>query len=78
MQITNLIYIKTCLILIFFIKAHTNLYHYINQLFYTKRHVCFNLSNEFHYVHQDSYTGKNYRISLTDSIKHKKENDMIK
>lgn len=36
MQIANLIYIKTCLILIFFIKAHTNLYHYINQFFIQK------------------------------------------
>lgn len=36
MQIANLIYIKTCLILIFFIKAHTDLYHYINQFFIQK------------------------------------------
>lgn len=31
--------------------------------------------NEFHYVKQDWYTAKNYRISLTDSIKYKVETD---
>lgn len=34
--------------------------------------------NEFHYVEQDWYTAKNYRISLTDSIKYKVETDINK
>ena len=34
--------------------------------------------NEFHYVEQDWYTGKNYRISITDSVKYKEETDINK
>ena len=44
-----------------------------------KKHcLCFILTNEYHYVWKDWYNGKNYRVSLTDAIKHKEEHDINK
>ena len=74
-----MIYTRTCLTLIFLTKCHSNLFHYLNQLFETKKHcVCFTLSNEYHYVWEDWY---NYRVSLlkhNDIIKHDEERDINK
>lgn len=50
----------------------------INFFIQKKHYICFILLNEFHHVHQGCYTGKNYKISLTDSIKHKEQNDITK
>lgn len=69
-----MIYMKICsaLNLDFLLNCHTNLYHYSNQLFHTKKYyICFILSNEFHYSWDGWYDGKNYRVSLSDAIKHK-------
>ena len=61
------------------IKFHSNLYHYLNQLFQIKKHcVCFILNNKHHYVQNDWFNEKNYRVSLSDTIKHKEEHDIIK
>ena len=72
--ITAMIYMKICsaLNLDFLLNCHTNLYHYSNQLFHTKKYyIWFILSNEFHYSWDGWYDGKNYRVSLSDAIKHK-------
>ena len=63
----------------FLTKCHSNLFHYLNQLFETKKHcVCFILSNGYYYVWEDCYNGKDYRVSLSNGIKHKEEHDINK
>ena len=43
----------------FLIECHSNLYHYLNQLFQIKKHcVCFILRNDYHYILKDWFNGK--------------------
>lgn len=63
----------------FLAKCHSNLIHYLSQLFETKKHcVCFILSNEYHYYWKDWYDGEECRISLWDAIEHKEKHDINK
>ena len=63
----------------FLIECHSNLYHYLNQLFQIKNHcVCFILNNDYHYIGKDWFNGKNFQVSVSDAIKHKEEHDINK
>lgn len=63
----------------FLVKCHADLYNYLNQLFKTKKHcTCFILSNEYNYLWKDWFNGRNYRVSLSDAIKHKEQHDINK
>ena len=63
----------------FLIECHSNLYHYLNQLFQIKKHcVCFILNNDYHYVGKDWLNGKNFRLSLSEAMKLKEEHNINK
>lgn len=55
------------------IHAH---FDYLDQLLKFKRCVYLILNNEFHYVGKDWFNGENYRVSLSDAIAHKENNDV--
>ena len=61
----------------FLIICYSDLYHYLNQLFKTKKH-CFKLKNEYHYVWEDWFDGKNYRVWLQGTVKNKEEHNINK
>ena len=61
----------------FLIECHSNLYHYLNQLFQIKKHcVCFILNNDYHYVGKDWLNGKNFQLSLSEAMKLKEEHNI--
>ena len=63
----------------FLTECHSNLYHYLNQIFQIKKHcVCFILNNNYHYLWKDLFNGKNYPVSLSDATKRKEEHDITK
>ena len=57
-------------------QIHAHLFDYLDQLFKSKRCVCLILNNKFHYVWKDWFNGENYRVSLSDAIAHKENNDV--
>lgn len=63
----------------FLARCHSNLFHYMHQLFETKSHcVCFILLSEYHYVWKDWFNGKEYPVSPADAIEHKEKNKIEK
>ena len=63
----------------FLSRCHTNLYHYLNQLFDIKKNcICCFLHEEYRYKLKDWFTGKTWTISLTDCIEHREKIDIDK
>ena len=58
-------------------NCHSGLQPHLYKLFNTKK-VCFILSNGNYYVWKDWFNRKNYRVSLSDAVKHKEEHDINK
>ena len=70
---------KNMLNLVFLAKCQSNLIHYFNDDFETKKQcVYFILSNEYHYYWKYWYNGEEYRISLSDAIEHEEKYDINK
>ena len=53
----------------FLIECHSNLYHYLNQLFHIKNHcVCFILNNDYHYVGKDWFKACKKCLKKMDNV----------
>ena len=70
-----------CFDLTFLAIFHVNLYHCLEELFETKKHiVCHLIFSTFKYAHYDWFTGKKYVVFLEEAVAfyEKKQIDKIK